>query len=376
MSFKTHDLLLLCLICCTAITLTAQNNPPWRRPLMTATSTDGITFNTPVIFQDSSGVPSMIKWKGDTLVCVFQWFRLPVGSLSWDRVAVKYSYDNGVNWTTPQPIQLLNFPAGYQRPFDPTLAVLSADSLRIYFSSSIGLPPMGLDASINTYSAVSADGLHYAFEPNARVDVADNKVIDPAVIEFGQGWHYTAPIGAPQEGAYHFVSPDGVHFSQVASIPSDNTHNWTGNLMLNNENEIRFYGSGPMIWYKSSINGGVWSGYVTTNLNGGDPSVVRVAPNLYRIVFVGAQYITSLSEVAKRKGPFFFPNPVLDELILQIPAGFTSALFFDVSGKQVKTHDGLAPGTQRVDCRDLPNGVYVVHLFGADGMRSEVMVKQ
>ncbi len=179
--------------------------------------------------------------------------------------------------------------AGYQRLFDPTLAVLSPDSLRIYFSSSVGLPPMGLDASVNTYSAVSADGLHYAFEPGPRVDVADNKVIDPAVIEFGQGWHYIAPIGAPQQGAYHFVSPDGVQFFQVANIPSDNQHNWTGNYMLNSENELRFYGNGPMIWYNASPNGGVWNGFVATNLNGGDPSVVRLGPDRYFIVFVGAQ---------------------------------------------------------------------------------------
>ncbi|NUO02377.1 MAG: T9SS type A sorting domain-containing protein [Saprospiraceae bacterium] len=372
---KTHCLLILVLICYTAAFITAQSNPPWRRPLMTATSTDGITFDAPVIFQDSSGVPSVIKWKGDTLVCVFQWFRLPVGSASWDRVAVKYSYDNGLTWTTPQPIQIAGFPPNYQRPFDPTLAVLSADSMRLYFSSSVGLPPMGLDASINTYSAVTTDGLHYAFEPEPRVDVADNKVIDPAVIRFNQSWHYIAPIGAPQQGAYHFVSPDGIHFSQVANIPSDNAHNWTGNYMLNN-NELRFYGSGPMIWYNSTGNGGVWNGFVATNLNGGDPSVVQVAPNHYVIVFVGAQYITATSEAAAQKALFFFPNPVKDDLFLQIPAGFTSALFFDVSGKQVKALDGLAPGTQRVDCRDLPDGVYVVQLFGADGVRSGVVVKR
>lgn len=343
---------------------------------MTATSTDGITFDTPVIFQDSSGVPSVIKWKGDTLVCVFQWFRLPVGSPSWDRVAVKYSYDNGLNWTAPQPIQVLNFPAGYQRPFDPTLAVLSSDSLRIYFSSSVGLPPMGLDASVNTYSAVSADGLLYTFEPNARVDVADNKVIDPAVIEFGPGWHYTAPIGAPQQGAYHFVSPDGVNFSQVASIPSDNAHNWTGNFMRNSDNELRFYGSGPMIWYNATANGGVWNGFVATNLNGGDPSVVRVAPDLYRIIFVGAQYITDLTEADATDSAFFYPNPVGDELFLDVPRGVLQVLFFDVSGRQVMALNDPGIGIQRVDCRSLLEGVYVVQLKSADGVRAGLLIKR
>src|ERR1043165_1279667 len=77
---------------------------PWKNPLMIAWSADGATFGTPTVFQDSSGVPCAIRWHGDTLIAVFQWFRLPNPSPSWDRVAVKFSYNNGVNWTQPVPI--------------------------------------------------------------------------------------------------------------------------------------------------------------------------------------------------------------------------------------------------------------------------------
>ena len=52
---------------------------------------------------------------------------------SWDRVAVKYSYDDGIGWTDPQPVQFTNMPANFQRPFDPTFGKLGNDSLRIYF---------------------------------------------------------------------------------------------------------------------------------------------------------------------------------------------------------------------------------------------------
>src|SRR5258706_16207105 len=106
----------------------------------------------------------MLRWKGDTLVCVFQWFRAPMNSASWDRVAVKFSYDKGVTWTEPTPIIVDGLPTNYQRPFDPTLAVVSADSLRIYFSSSETLPIGGLNDLVNTYSAISADGVTYTFE--------------------------------------------------------------------------------------------------------------------------------------------------------------------------------------------------------------------
>ena len=53
----------------------SQGRPPWESPLKMAWSNDGTNFGNATIFQDSSGVPSIIKWKGDTLVCAFQWFR-------------------------------------------------------------------------------------------------------------------------------------------------------------------------------------------------------------------------------------------------------------------------------------------------------------
>jgi hypothetical protein len=98
-----------------------------------AWSTDGINFNTPTTFQDSSGVPSVVRWKGDTLVTAFQWFRQPNPSSTWDRVAVKFSFDNGASWTIPTPIIITGMPSGYQRPFDPTLISIGGDSLRMLF---------------------------------------------------------------------------------------------------------------------------------------------------------------------------------------------------------------------------------------------------
>src|SRR5678816_3371775 len=101
-----------------SVLATAQSNFPWERPLKIARSTDGTNFTSVAIYQDSSGVPSLIRWKGDTLVCVFQWFRKPMKSITWDRVAVKFSFNAGATWTAPVPIVVNGLPAGYQRPFD------------------------------------------------------------------------------------------------------------------------------------------------------------------------------------------------------------------------------------------------------------------
>jgi len=133
-------------------------------------------------------------------------------------VAVKFSYDHGLIWTQPTPIILNGLPAGYQRLFDPTLTVFSNDSIRIYYSSSSGFPSGGLDSTVNTYSAKSVDGIHYEFKPGPRVDELSGRVIDPVFIHFITGWHYMSPVGAPQQGTYHYVSPDGLTFNPVPLV--------------------------------------------------------------------------------------------------------------------------------------------------------------
>jgi hypothetical protein len=335
---------------------------------MQAWSSDGIIFSSPAIFQDSSGVPSVIRWRGDTLIAAFQWFRQPNPSPSWDRVAVKLSYDNGANWTVPEPIVINGFPATYQRPFDPTLALLGGDSLRIYFSSSEGMPPMGLDSMVNTYSAVSTDGITYQFEPGARVDVLDNRVIDPAVIRFGPGWHYAAPAGAPQDGAYHFLSPNGIDFNAVPMVPSDAMHNWTGNYMVESLTELRFYGAGQNgVWYNSSPNGGQWNGYVSTNIMGGDPSVVKVADNSYLMVHVGPPYATvAVDESTDPRLTRVAPVPARDRLRILGHAIIRHYRIRSLTGQCVQEGEPVAGG---ITLDAIPVGAYLLDLTDADGTR-------
>lgn len=309
-----------CLVFLSLSFLFAQpSGGPWNNPLRMAWSSDGISFGTSSIFQDSSGVPSVIRWKGDTLIAAFQWFRQPNPSASWDKVATKMSFDKGITWTEPQPIVVSGLPTGFQRPFDPTLVSLGGDSLRIYYSSSVTMPMMGADSIIDTYSAVSTDGVNFLFENNPRVNVDSSRVIDPAVIYFNNAWHFAAPIGSPQQGAYHFISPDGVNFSRVPNILSDNTHNWTGNFMVENNAELRFYGSGGNIWYNHSVNGGVWNGYVPTNIQGGDPSVVKIDSNNYLIIYVGQPYSVANEELVENAASLkIYPNPAIDKITITL----------------------------------------------------------
>jgi len=330
---------------------------PWEAPLLTARSVDGVTFGDFSLFVDSSGVPCVIRWKGDTLACVFQWCREPVGGPTWDRVAVKFSSDLGSTWTEPQVIVVNGLPPNYQRPFDPTLTVSAGDTLRIYYSSSDGMPPPGGDSIINTYSAVSTDGVNYAFEPGPRVDHPTSRVIDPAVVWFRGAWHYASPIGAPQDGAYHYVSPDGLNFDRVFDIRSNPAHNWTGNFVVNDTNDLRFYGCGPDIWFNSSPDGGNWTGYTVTNRRGGDPSVVKLGSGNYLMVCVGQPY----AGVAEHPGTSGCGphDATVVRGVRFVPRSTGSSpsvvCLLDIAGRKVMN---LVPGAN--DVRALAPGVYFV----------------
>ncbi|MFN0202652.1 MAG: T9SS type A sorting domain-containing protein [Bacteroidia bacterium] len=341
-----------------------SQNPPWKNALKMAWSSDGVTFGASSIFQDSAGVPSVIRWKGDTLITAFQWFRQPNPSPTWDRVAVKFSYNNGLTWTAPTPIIVNGIPSTYQRPFDPTLVLLAGDSLRMYFSSSATMQMGGLDSMVDTYSATSLDGIHYVFEPTPRVNHLTNRLIDPAVIYFNNSWHYASPIGAPQAGAYHYVSPNGVNFSAVANIPSDNLHNWTGNYMVESSTELRFYGSGGTIWYNSSPNGGIWNGYVNTNLtNAGDPSVLKIADGNYLIIYVGLTPLTDIESSDNEEDKvLIYPIPCDNSLTIRLTTvSQTTYLLRNQLGEVVRQGEISALTTQ-INTADLPPAIYFLEI--------------
>lgn len=332
--------------------LPAQQNGPWNSPLRIASSIDGRTFSPSMIFQDSAGVPSVTRWRGDTLVCAFQWFREPRGSPSWDRVAVKFSYNDGVTWTDPTPIVVRGIPAQYQRPFDPTLVVVNG-RIRMYFSSSDGMPMGGLSDIVNTYSAISDDGIIYDFEPGPRFDMPNKPVIDPAVVLFRGEWHFTAPIGAPQEGAYHSVSLDGLVFEPRPPYPSDNTHNWTGNYTVVNDTVLRFYGSAQPLWYTQSSDAQSWGAFVPTNVTGGDPSVVLTRDGRFLMIFVGPRYSTSVS----REDQFFVLH--VAGQILPVPIDPNNA-DYEVYSLQGQVMERGVVHHARIDCTHTNQPFFIV----------------
>ncbi|MBK6874984.1 MAG: T9SS type A sorting domain-containing protein [Ignavibacteria bacterium] len=358
--------------------LFAQGEPPWRRPLKICTSSDGQSFTNVRTFQDSAGVPCILRLQSGMLISAFQWFRQPVGSATWDRVAVKYSSDNGITWTEPQPITVNGLPQNFQRPFDPTLAITDDGRIRIFFSSGLN---MTLDTSINTYSAVSDDGINYSMDSGFRFSLPDKPVIDPAVIRFRGMWHLVNPV-TMGTGAYHNISGDGLNFTRVQDIASDMAHSWIGNFMIRDTNELRFYGSGGMIWYSTSPNGGQWSSFINTNIQGGDPAALKLPETNYLMIYTGPPYPSAIGESGSNPEEFSlgqnYPNPFNPTTKINYKiqvASYIELKVFDALGKDVATlvNEMKIAGSYEVEfnASKLPSGVYFYSLI-ANGKQMSV----
>lgn len=261
-----------------------KNNPngPWTRDLGMATSEDGTTFTGAKTFVERAGVPSVIRAADGRLVAAFQWF--PQDDEAFDKVAVAFSEDDGETWTEPELIVVDGLPEGYQRPFDPTLALAEDGKIRLFFTSSVGKP--GPNSSMEIYTGISDDGVTYEYEGQSFA-VDGDRAYDSAALLFGGVWHLLTPL-SPKLGAYHGTSDDGVAFDRADDIEFDG-YNWTGNLVAWGDEAMRFYGgaSGPGgIWWSETTDGETWSDPVTTGLNGGDPGIVELGDGSYLIIYV------------------------------------------------------------------------------------------
>ncbi len=265
--------------------LLAQQGGPWNNDLKMRISDGGKPFGEETTFVRAAGVPSLTRDRKGRLIAAFQWFPQDRQE-AWDRVATSISEDNGKTWSAPKPIVVDGLPNGYQRPFDPTLVVTGTGNIRIYFTSSKP-GQMGPNGVTGIYSAVSSDGVNFKFEPGARLAVMDRRVIDCAVHKLGDTWHMIAPIGRPEDGAYHATSKDGLEFTRTENIKSEDGANWTGNLVAASPG-MCFYGSSNRgLWWSYSAEGKSWTRPTFLNVMGGDPAVVNGADGRVIMIYVG-----------------------------------------------------------------------------------------
>jgi len=256
---------------------------PWRNDLRIAVGTSPAAFGPFSLWVRQAGVASLARLPDGRIAGVFQWF--PFDNLAaFDQVAVVFSSDSGRSWSAPRPIVVTGFPDTLQRPFDPTVTVTERGQLRLYFTTSrmANRQPTGM---LGFSSAVSTDGVTYAWEPGMRFQ-PPRSTVDCAVIRWNGAWHLVSPVGAPAEGAYHAVSDDGLTFTRLPDIAgTGSTASFIGNLAVVS-GALRFYGGSPQgLWHTEYAAGRGWGApNAVPGIGGGDPALVEVVPGRWLLV--------------------------------------------------------------------------------------------
>ena len=254
---------------------------------------------------ERAGVPTVTKFADGRLIAAHQYFP-ENNQADFDKVAVRFSSDEGRSWTPPAAIRIKGLPEGMRFPFDPTLVVLPDQSVRLYFTS---LPGRRSDqATPAIYSAISTNGLDYTFEQGVRFAVEGRPVIDCAVALHQKVFHLYCPDNGagrapggppgqdrrepgdrPQAGVgYHAISTDGLHFARAADVRIEGRRQWLGNAQTDGR-EINFYGTGvDGVWTALSADGQTWSSLKTlTGLRAADPGAVTLADGSLLIIGTG-----------------------------------------------------------------------------------------
>ncbi len=294
------------------LSIFAQNPPPnpANRP---DTSRPGPWDNDVIVYRivtngtpeklatfERAGVPTVARLKDGRLIAAFQNFPAS-DDRNFDRVAVRFSSDEGRTWSEVKPIAVEGMEKGLARPFDPTLVPLPDGRVRLYFTSNRG--PDFRRSTPAIYSAISTNGIDYTFEPGVRFGVEGRIVIDCAVALHDGVFHLIVPDNGtagefqggqerhepPRGGTgYHATSQDGLKFERVADIrpPSDRAR-WLGNLQ-SDAGKLVFFGTGPGPWPVQSADGANWTTAQTpTRFRGADPGAVRLRAGSWLLLVTG-----------------------------------------------------------------------------------------
>lgn len=253
---------------------------------------------------DRAGVPTIARLQDGRLVAAHQHFPA-TGGPEFDKVAVRFSADEGRSWTAPRVIRVEGLPEEMRFPFDPTLVPLPDGRVRIYFTSMMGRGPNANGPAI--YSADSANAADYVFEPGVRFAIEGRPVIDCAVVHHQGVFHLFAPDNGaggppgqagndqrraedrPQPGVgYHATSRDGLSFTRTDDVRIDVRGHWLGNAQ-SDERVITFFGTGqPGVWTATSENGRDWNlNPKRINIRGADPGAVALRDGSWLIVATG-----------------------------------------------------------------------------------------
>jgi hypothetical protein len=263
---------------------------------------------------ERAGVPTVARLRDGRLIAAYQSF--PQDDRNFDRVAVRFSPDDGRTWSAARPIAVEGMDAGLARPFDPTLVPLPDGRVRLYFTSNRS--PNFRRSVPAIYSAVSQNGVHYVFEPGMRFAVEGRVVIDCAVALHEGVFHLVVPnngdartfmdpprIGQPPPGGsgYYATSRDGLRFERERDVALASTRNrWLGAL-ASNAGQLVFFGTGPGPWPVHAAGSTRWEPVESpVQVPGADPGVVRLRDGSWLVLATSPPRAGTPSALQMRRG--------------------------------------------------------------------------
>jgi hypothetical protein len=278
---------------------------------------------------ERAGVPTLARLKDGRLIGAFQHFPKD-DNRNFDRVAVRFSSDEGRTWTAATPIVVEGMESGLARPFDPTLVPLPDGRVRLYFTSNRS--PDFRRSTPAIYSAISTNGIQYGFEPGVRFAVAGRIVIDCAAALHEGVFHLWVPDNGSAEDfmggqqrrepprggvGYHATSTNGLNFTRVEDVKISGNHRWLGNAQSDGR-LMTFFGTAERVpgtpgqprggvWAGTSADGSAWQLLRIFEVPGADPGAVAARDGGWIIAVTGPPRFDT--PTARQRQQLMPPNP-------------------------------------------------------------------
>ncbi len=247
---------------------TGAGDGPWNHRVMSATSTDGLTWvSDGRIIADQASVPDAVLDNDNNIrVYYVDWY-------NGHRISVALSHD-GINWIYRKATINGEVPPSTIEPcpVDPDIVLLPYGQYRLYY---ILLGEGGI------YSAASNHGISFAKEDGVRFQEGNEVWMDPDVVKIGDVWRmFTWKATGDMGQAISTVSSDGLSFTKEDVLTFG-----TISSTIPVENGYRMYYTGMGIRSAFSSDGVNWVEEGLRLDGAADPTVIRLPDGAYKMFY-------------------------------------------------------------------------------------------
>jgi hypothetical protein len=192
---------------------TSPSESPGYFRLITATSSDGLTFtSTGKILTDQAGVPDMvIDARGRWYVYYTGW---AVGTQQ-NVMALAISDDQGQTWYFKY-VRFTGLPNAMSKPADPDVVLLPDGTFRMYATTDYAA-----GGKVGIIYAESTDGIAFQYK-GVVTSLPSDALIDSNTFLLGDSWYMYA-IGTTTTTHFRFTSKDGKTFTPSGELRLNGT---------------------------------------------------------------------------------------------------------------------------------------------------------